>query len=63
MTDAEPLTLADYQRAAQRTDRLRASTTDTDEMRVATPTIRSAPVVSVHVPKAGEIGAAPVCGR
>lgn len=35
MTDPEMLTLADYQRAAQRTDRLRPSTTNTDEMRVA----------------------------
>lgn len=35
MTAPEPLTLADYQRAAQRTDRLRPSATDTDEMRVA----------------------------
>jgi hypothetical protein len=34
-----------------------------DEMRVATPAIRSAPMVSVHVPNAGETGAAPVCGR
>jgi hypothetical protein len=34
-----------------------------DEMRVATPAIRSAPVVSVQVPKAGVIGAAPVWGR
>jgi len=35
MTEPDPLTLADYQRAAQRTDRLRPSTTGADEMRVA----------------------------
>ena len=34
-----------------------------EPMRVATPAIRSAPVVSVHVPNAGVIGAAPVWGR